>query len=745
MYSRSSRKSGESTPATLGAREGREPGGSAGSGAADSAKPKPGTERGQWEAKDKRPEWETAGKLWAYWQTRKTFLTNEQRADAWKETAHIMKTYSDEIVDRWNKEIDTLLVYAGLFSAILTAFNVQSYQLLTPLPEVDPIIVALEKISAQLSSFSVNPPSVNSTQPAFVHQDAIPTPTPMSAVWLNALWFSSLIFSLSAASAGIMVKQWISEYNSGLSGTSRHVARLRQLRLQSLERWHVKEIVGVLPVLLQIALVLFLAGLLVLLWSLNRTVAIVATVLVGILAVCSLATIILPSIATHCSYLSPLSRAFFELTRPLRRLVHLCRRELSSWILGHHDIPLWQFQSGYHVEKFQGEHPRTYRVCKLLHPDDSATTLPWHGKELALLARFGEKLDGDMVAAAYTAGMDTSYLHHAAACAAELSLDAMRRCFRTILSANVAHWGEDEHWRPMRSVHPCFWSGAIIALMKVSGPDAAEWSPSALASALKAAYEYIDPRGQHVRSDAPRTRLAYADFARIIHHYSPATLPPDSPDLAEVLLRHGLREMLGQTAERGVGNDVRQYVASTLSHNCETMLGLDSGPANQVDDASTIRALTALRCIIYCVPPAGSADCKPGDPEYEAVRAQVVRVLDAFARFLSTSRALKEQFTVRIDEVMFALRVHGEQAGLVSESTSPRLVRALKGYLDAYRVRKQGRRSYWKRNEDWIEKLGRDLNELGSNSRQEFTGSGFASSSAIVKDQLQSTRWQSQY
>ncbi|RPD67897.1 hypothetical protein L226DRAFT_423015, partial [Lentinus tigrinus ALCF2SS1-7] len=166
---------------------------------------------------------------------------------AWDETANIVKKYSNEMVERWNKEIDTLLVFAGLFSVILTAFNVQSYQLLTPAPPVDPVIVALEKISAQLSSFSINPPSVNSTQPAFIRPDPTPSSPPLWAVWLNVLWFSSLIFSLSAATVGIMVKQWLNEYSSGLSGTSRQIARLCQLRLNSLQRWHVKEIVAVLP------------------------------------------------------------------------------------------------------------------------------------------------------------------------------------------------------------------------------------------------------------------------------------------------------------------------------------------------------------------------------------------------------------------------------------------------------------------------------------------------------------------
>ncbi|KAF9482268.1 hypothetical protein BDN70DRAFT_801943, partial [Pholiota conissans] len=34
----------------------------------------------------------------------------------------------------WNDEVGTLLVFAGLFSAVVTAFVVQSYQSLTPNP-----------------------------------------------------------------------------------------------------------------------------------------------------------------------------------------------------------------------------------------------------------------------------------------------------------------------------------------------------------------------------------------------------------------------------------------------------------------------------------------------------------------------------------------------------------------------------------------------------------------------------------
>lgn len=43
--------------------------------------------------------------------TRGTLFTPDEKAKAWSETAEIVKTYSDEMVKRWNAEIDTYLVY----------------------------------------------------------------------------------------------------------------------------------------------------------------------------------------------------------------------------------------------------------------------------------------------------------------------------------------------------------------------------------------------------------------------------------------------------------------------------------------------------------------------------------------------------------------------------------------------------------------------------------------------------------
>ncbi|KAI0359427.1 hypothetical protein OH77DRAFT_1359790, partial [Trametes cingulata] len=249
-------------------------------------------------------------------------FTEEEKAEAYSEAAGIVKVYTDEMIERWNSEIDTYLVYAGLFSAIVTAFNVQSYLALQQQP--DPTLAALQQISLQLSSLAIHPPFVNSTTPPFGPADvaragsAPGPPADTATVAVNTLWFSSLVLSLSSASVGIMVKQWLNQFKVGLpsdktsletaAGRTRETpesARLRQYRLNNLEKWQVEVVVLAVPLLLQLALAFFLAGLLVLVWTLHHTVAAVTTSFVSLLAVFTLFATVAPAIKRSCAYLSP--------------------------------------------------------------------------------------------------------------------------------------------------------------------------------------------------------------------------------------------------------------------------------------------------------------------------------------------------------------------------------------------------------------------------------------------------------
>ncbi|EJD44337.1 hypothetical protein AURDEDRAFT_166717 [Auricularia subglabra TFB-10046 SS5] len=48
--------------------------------------------------------------------------------EAWKNCVDAMEKYDAELCKAYREEIDTLLVFAGLFSAVVTGFTVKSYQ-----------------------------------------------------------------------------------------------------------------------------------------------------------------------------------------------------------------------------------------------------------------------------------------------------------------------------------------------------------------------------------------------------------------------------------------------------------------------------------------------------------------------------------------------------------------------------------------------------------------------------------------
>ncbi|KAI0701270.1 hypothetical protein C8T65DRAFT_741795 [Cerioporus squamosus] len=329
--------------------------------------------------------------------------SESEKTAAWAHSAEIVKTYNDEL--------------AGLFSAVLTAFNVQSYQLLQPDP-TDPTLAVLQRISAQLNSFSVNAAFVNSTQhPLTDNEINPPFHATSSAVWINALWFSSLICSLASASIALMVKQWLHELSIGVSGTSRESARIRQYRLNSLKRWRVGSIVIIIPILLQVALFLFLVGLVMLLWTLHGTVAAVATSLVGTLFVFVAVTTLLPVVRVDCCYRSPQALGIFMAVREVRKATR----------------GLWRRAPGKAAELAW----RVYVGACISRKD-----LPsWHGREQIDVAKEKNALDRDQASMAYTTTFDSKYLDTLRPVLADLPWAHAVACYEDIFHARTRLWG----------------------------------------------------------------------------------------------------------------------------------------------------------------------------------------------------------------------------------------------------------------------------------------------------------------
>lgn len=383
----------------------------------------------------------------------------EKREEAWNETAKIVEQYSDEVVKYWNDEIDVLLTFvshccivrnvgltsyilfqAGLFSAILTAFNVQSYQLLQP---ADQTVAILGQISAQLASFALDPTFVNSTQPAFdTNAPSSSFRAPLYAIWLNCLWFASLVFSLASASIGILVKQWLKEYSAGLYGSSRDIARRRQYRLNNLRRWQVEMIVASLPVLLQIAVTLFLAGLIILVHSINYTVAVVVTSLVAVLLAFVCITTIVPAFFHSCAYRSPQAHAAFLLVTIVRSAVSRCLHWLAFYCRKVYHALFGTPFSRRNLELIT----HMKELLKRPHP------ILWNGEEQNAVNETPSHLDCDTMLTAYTVSLDDSCLGWARCCLADLvAPGAIMRYICAIQDHLVHRHGPTEFFWPSKT------------------------------------------------------------------------------------------------------------------------------------------------------------------------------------------------------------------------------------------------------------------------------------------------------
>ncbi|KAL0577355.1 hypothetical protein V5O48_004638 [Marasmius crinis-equi] len=202
--------------------------------------------------------------------------------DSWRIVMKEVVDIDDEQLTGWKEDIDTLLVFAGLFSAVVTAFTIESYQWLSDDPQ-DTTVALLTQISQQMSNQTITPVKPFQATP--------------SNVRINTFWFLSLIIALVDALSGLLCKQWLREHRrQARTCTPEEALALHWLRRESLERWHVPTFIVALPMLLELALFLFFAGLLELLWTYHPIPSSIAIVVVGLAILVYAGTTIIPSI-----------------------------------------------------------------------------------------------------------------------------------------------------------------------------------------------------------------------------------------------------------------------------------------------------------------------------------------------------------------------------------------------------------------------------------------------------------------
>lgn len=136
-------------------------------------------------------------------------------------------------------------------------------------------------------------------------------------MWVNSLWFLSLVVSLFCALLATLQQRWARRY---LELTQPPAAVHKRARIRSffnngVTRFHANVTVEAIPALLHVSVFLFLAGLVVSLFSIHHTVAYVVLSATTVCALVYTAITVMPVIYHDCPYTSPLSAPLWYIPR----------------------------------------------------------------------------------------------------------------------------------------------------------------------------------------------------------------------------------------------------------------------------------------------------------------------------------------------------------------------------------------------------------------------------------------------
>ncbi|PBK62917.1 hypothetical protein ARMSODRAFT_1024458 [Armillaria solidipes] len=273
--------------------------------------------------------------------------------------ARVWRTYEDEsrihdanMVEESRDNVDVLLVFAGLFSAVVTTFVAQTYQNL----QVDYAAMSASLLyeSVLVQRAIANGSSVNSIPPSSPFNPTITFVPATTDVWVNGLWFTSLFLSLTTALVAVLVKQWLHHYVALPSGTPRERSFTRQFRHAGFQKWHVQVIIGLLPVLMHLALAIFLVGLVIFLQPLRQALSWFIYAGTGVVYTAYVVATILPIILPQCPYRTPLcDLVYISLRHIVSRVTWFYRQEFLSSLRERHLNGIFHYRPRIHARNSQ--------------------------------------------------------------------------------------------------------------------------------------------------------------------------------------------------------------------------------------------------------------------------------------------------------------------------------------------------------------------------------------------------------
>ena len=233
-----------------------------------------------------------------------------------------------------------------------------------------------------------------------------PFSPPSFAVWVNGLWFLSLVISISCAVLATLLQQWARRYlkvtQTRYSLDKR--ARIRSFYHNGVEKSFLPWAVEALPTLLHVSLVLFFAGLAMFLWNVNLTIFKMVLSWIGVCAALYGFTMLISIFRCDSPYHTPLTPLALPVLfviglvlgvvlhsycflRQFWRLYFRCRQQGR------------RFEESYLFMQFVG-----MRFMRFIAPEKAALKSPPDLDTRALMWTFG-RLDEDHELARFFSGL----------------------------------------------------------------------------------------------------------------------------------------------------------------------------------------------------------------------------------------------------------------------------------------------------------------------------------------------------
>jgi hypothetical protein len=208
-----------------------------------------------------------------------------------------------------------------------------------PSLQQDPNVVTqslLAQISQQLSSGNAN----GSISTANLSTQSPFSPS-ASVVFVNSVWFLSLVLSLTCALMATLLQQWARRYLLIVRRNHPpHIrAHIREYFYQGARKFGLFGLAELLPTLLIISVLLFFAGLVVFAFLANHTVAKFTLAIVGFCFLSYITFTLMPLVFHDCPYWTPLTTVLWFSAQKIGLAFYWVRDHGATYLHDHWSLP----------------------------------------------------------------------------------------------------------------------------------------------------------------------------------------------------------------------------------------------------------------------------------------------------------------------------------------------------------------------------------------------------------------------